>query len=473
MKQMRWSFNLTLILCFFLLSPLTYAVTINVPADQPTIQSGIDVAQNGDTVLVDDGIYKGEGNVNIDFKGKGITLKSRNGAEATIIDCEEKENTRGLIFQNDETDASVLDGFTIKNGVHEHGGGIYLSYASPTIKNCVIDSNQSIGFGGIYCYNSDSIITDCTIIRNFGGGIFIMGRTEHKGVVLKETPAQPTLKNSTIAENTGNGVYCMDDVDPIITNCVVSHNSARGILYSYTRTDNPITNCRIEHNAGGGLEAWQGTVLKIENSIIVRNTAGSGGGIHCNYNSEIWVTDCVIAHNSANFGGGIQCDAILGSVNIKHCTITENTAGTQGGGISAIARQDPITLINRFNLTDSIIWGNSSNVSHAEVFVLGRGIVIKSCDIGDGLDGIGLVADGDKFFYEDNIDEDPLFVNAKAGDFTLQANSPAAGMGIRDPEDQEPIEQEENIQEENKEEDPLSVSQYGKRIVLWADIKRK
>ncbi len=476
MKQMRWSFNLTLIVCFSLLSPLTFAATINVPADQPTIQSGIDASQNGDTVLVDDGIYRGEGNVNLDFKGKRITLKSRNGAEATIIDCEKKLETRGFIFQNDETVDSVLDGFTIKNGDQRFGGGIYLTHASPTIRNCTIDSNQSMGGGGggIFCHNSDPIITDCTITRNMGGGIFISGNTEHKGVVLKETPAQPTLKNSTITENTGNGVYCMDDVDPIIDNCVVSHNSARGIFYSYARTNKPITNCRIEHNAGSGLEAWKDTVLKIENSIIVRNTAGSGGGISCGSNSEIWVTDCLIAHNRAIYsGGGIQCQAILGSVNIKRCTITGNSAGTLGGGIFTIARQDPITLINRFNLTDSIVWGNSSNVSHAEVFVLGRGIVIKSCDIGDGLDGIGLVADGDKFIYEDNIDEDPLFVNVDAGDFTLQPNSPAEGMGVRDPEDQEPIEQEQNNQPKNKEEDSLSVSHHGKRVVLWADLKRK
>lgn len=461
MKQVRRFINLTLIVCFFLLNPLTFAATIDVPADQPTIQAGIDTAQNGDIVLVDDGIYRGEGNVNLDFKGKTITVKSRNGAEATIIDCEKKLETRGFIFQNDETVDSVLDGFTIKNGNQRFGGGIYLVHASPTIKNCTIDSNQSMGGGGggIFCHNSDLIITDCTITRNIGGGIFIMGNTEHKGVVLKETPAQPTLKNSTITENTGNGVYCMDDVDPIITNCVVSHNSARGIFYSYARTNKPITNCRIEHNAGSGLEAWEDTVLKIENSIIVRNTARNGGGIRCNYNSEIWVTDCLIAHNSAIYsGGGIRCEAILGAVNIKRCTITENTAGTLGGGISAIAHRDPIIPRNRFNLTDSIVWGNSSNVSHAEIFVLGRGIVIKSCDIGDGLDGIGLVADGDKFIYEKNIDEDPLFVNAKAGDYTLQANSPAEGMGAG--------EQTDRI-------GPFAISQRGKRLVRWADLKRK
>ena len=74
-----------LLLC----TPLSLsAAIINVPGDQSTIQAGINAAVDGDTVLVADGTYTGPGNRDINFMGKAITVKSKNGPESCIIDCE-------------------------------------------------------------------------------------------------------------------------------------------------------------------------------------------------------------------------------------------------------------------------------------------------------------------------------------------------------------------------------------------------
>ena len=477
MKQIRMYTNLAFIALLFSLSSLAFAATIHVPADQPTIQSGIDIAQNGDTVLVDDGIYKGEGNVNIDFKGKRITLKSKNGADATAIDCEKLHETRGFYFYNEETNESVLDGFTITNGSHQSGGAITLISASPTIKNCVIKDNLT---SGINCINSDLIILDSIISHNIGIGVAISGIDVlisdirdgfiQNGINMEETfIKRPTIKNCTISNNTGIGISCLDDGATIV-NCTVSKNGGRGIsVISFTSAE--ITDSRITQNSGGGLKCSEYSRIRIKNSIIDKNTAEDGGGVFCSPTSSLYATDCVIANNTAlKNGGGIWDLTRFGDAFVKHCTITQNSAGNKGGGIYVTDR-------GHLNMTNSIVWDNTSDGTHAEVFAWGI-LTIKSCNIKDGLDGIEREPDGRLFRYEDNIDKDPLFVNAKAGDYALQPNSPAAGMGVRDPEDQEPIEDEptelkENNQQENKEQEPRSVSHRGKQLVKWADLKRK
>ena len=88
------------------------------PADFATIQAAIDDADDGDTVLVADGTYTGNGNRDIDFHGKGITVKSQNGPENCIIDCNgtESDGHRGVYFHSEEDCDSALIGFTISNG---------------------------------------------------------------------------------------------------------------------------------------------------------------------------------------------------------------------------------------------------------------------------------------------------------------------------------------------------------------------
>jgi hypothetical protein len=118
--------------------------------DYVLIQEGIDAAQDGDEVVVCDGTYTGLGNKNLDFHGKAITVRSANGPQACIIDCQ--GDGRGFHFHSGETETSLVTGITIEGGSANSdspgcccGGGILCDDSSPTITNCTITGNTADG----------------------------------------------------------------------------------------------------------------------------------------------------------------------------------------------------------------------------------------------------------------------------------------------------------------------------------------
>jgi len=134
---------------------------INIPDDYPTIQQGIDVSVEGDTVLVQPGTYI----ENINYNGKNIvvgslflTTQDTSYISQTIIDG--NYNGSVVTFVSGEDSTAVLTGFTITNGCFSgSGGGIYCSSSSPSISNNTISSNDD---HGIYCssYSSPTILNN-------------------------------------------------------------------------------------------------------------------------------------------------------------------------------------------------------------------------------------------------------------------------------------------------------------------------
>ena len=64
-----------------------WTVDLNGSGDYSDIQSALGSASNGDTIIVNEGVYRGDTNTNLNFQGKAITLKSSKGSSKTIIDC--------------------------------------------------------------------------------------------------------------------------------------------------------------------------------------------------------------------------------------------------------------------------------------------------------------------------------------------------------------------------------------------------
>ncbi|MFC1783520.1 right-handed parallel beta-helix repeat-containing protein, partial [Planctomycetota bacterium] len=256
-----------------------------VPLEYGNIQAAINAAHKHDVIIVADGIYRGVGNRDINFKGKKITVRSATGAENCIIDCEgtETERHRGFVFKNGENNYSRLDGFTIINGyapeeiidgeAHSAGGAIFCQDSGPMIINCIIAGNYSPYWtGGVFCIDTSGLIlSNCTINSNealSGGGIY------------SRRSNNLTLKNCIISQNvsTGNGggIHFNENDNISITNCVLSGNRAfwgGGIKIRDSITT--ITNCTFRSNRaeyyGGGIHISSNAYVVIGNSIIWDN----------------------------------------------------------------------------------------------------------------------------------------------------------------------------------------------------------
>ena len=140
---------------FFIINMTSYveATIINVPDDFTAIQDGINATSDGDTVLVQPGIYY----ENLHFGGHNTALASlylTTGdtfyISQTIIDGDSAGTV--ILFDYGEDRSAMVTGFTIRNGAAGMGAGIFCSSANPTISHNIIMDNFAFetdgGYGG-------------------------------------------------------------------------------------------------------------------------------------------------------------------------------------------------------------------------------------------------------------------------------------------------------------------------------------
>jgi serine protease len=249
------------------------AATINVPADQPTIQDAIDAANNGDVIVVAPGTYK----ENIDYHGKAVTIRSSSGAEQTIIDGGNAGTT--VTFDTGETSASVLTGFTIQNGSASFGAGMTMLLASPTILRNIFRNNNE-GYGG---YGAA-----------IGGNI--------SSPVIEDNQF---MNNSCDTQFLSGVISFINDSSPVIINNIFVRNPCRAINITLPTGNTPVVanNTIVGNTVGVRVDARVTTLSQIyANNVIVGNQTGLEVDFLDPGNEPTWKNNLLFG-NTLNYSG--------------------------------------------------------------------------------------------------------------------------------------------------------------------------
>lgn len=364
-----------------------------VSAPKQNIKSAIDVAQNGDTIILAPGTYGNTKNSDLSFGGKRLTLRSQAGAAKTIIDGSahtaytitgnDNVTLSGLTFTNCNRALYIKSQASIYNCVFSGcwgtvGGGLMVDVnARATIVGCTFDDCSGTKGGAIANHFGTVTINQCSFRGNratwYGGAVSAFGPTsidrcsfrenhsEYAGAVVVGDKVRIT--NSTFLGNTadqwGGAVGLMlpgaDGILTLESSLFVGNSAANvdGREYGYANAD-----------AGGAIHAVGRDTLE-ENLRIVNST---------------FVNNGLGAIRSRGSG-----------TNIINCIIR----GDQGAAIGANDRQ----------------YGNSTRIK------------VSYSNISGGYAGEG------------NVDVDPKFVRNPGepsypyGDLHLQANSPCRNAG--------------------------------------------
>jgi parallel beta-helix repeat protein len=311
-----WKIVLTIalaVLLFAVFTAIASAATIYVPDDHGTIQDAVDAASPGDTIIVRDGTYTENVDVN-----KRLTIRSENGPANCIVQA---ANPNDHVFEV-TADYNTISGFTVKGATGYCIVGIGLIGAD----NCIISDNKvSNNYYGIGLYDSnDNTLTSNTASNNEEGVLLLSqsnGNTltdniaSNNGIGIRlSEPSDNTLSSNTANSNTDVGIFLGSSNGNKLTGNTASHNN-EGIWLG-SSSGNTLTSNTADSNNLCGFALFESS----DNTLTSNTASNNEGGIHL-YDSS----NNALTGNTANSNNECGISLVQDS---NSNTLTDNTANS-------------------------------------------------------------------------------------------------------------------------------------------------
>ncbi|NQV18526.1 MAG: T9SS type A sorting domain-containing protein [Armatimonadetes bacterium] len=411
---------------------------------------------SGDTLLIEEGVtVKFNGNYQFEINGSLLVL----GSEESKVQFQsylENEYWKGIEFSNynSSIDSSYIRFAEIGDCQDINGGAVsILGYSNLLIENSKIFNCSAEFGGGIYIDFAHPIIRDTEICNNYasdsGGGIY----SNHSNIVLNNLHV-----HNNESENNAGGMY-INTNRAMIENCLIEFNSTQGygggIFVKNQYIGSAIRDCIIRNNSAdlrGGAYYNDDGIVYVYSSVFEGNTSYLGGACFISSASSFF-TNCEYNNNNSEFGGGAIYLSNTGSVFINclfsynesdfggacystshssskfiNSTFVRNHAVYNGGGYHAII-DDGVEIINSI-----FYYNNTDEIPENQIYIGSptSETYIRYCNIQNGLNGIsGHPEIMQPPLYINNISVSPLFTDPLT-DFSLLTGSPCINIGTFD-----------------------------------------
>jgi hypothetical protein len=304
-------------------TPASFAHTLHVPTDYPTIQAAVDAAQPGDLVLIAPGVYHEA----VKVKNPGITIRGVD-RNSVILDGQSKL-PNGFTVQADNV---IIENMTahhyLGNGffwqyVHGYRGsyltaydnGDYGIYAFGAITgefdHSYASGSPDSGFYIGQCYPCDALITD---VKSEWNGLGYSGTNAGGNLIIQNS--EWDLNGAGVVPNTLDTEKYPPEHGTTVRNNLVHDNG---------NPDAPAN--KSTHPAIGAGIAVPGGDLNYITGNTVWNNADYGILVVGNVDEHLWLASGNVVTGNTVKGSGIADLALGGPTGANNC-FSDNTAAT-------------------------------------------------------------------------------------------------------------------------------------------------